>query len=518
MNQILNNKMKKLANHFQNANFDYVITECNKLLRKIPNSPALYNLLGLSLQQLNKFQDAKESYIKAIKLNPKNIAALNNLGTVYKMLEDFENAEKYYIKVLELKPDYINAISNYGNLKKEINDFDSAIDLYQKALKIDDKQFIIHHNLALAYLGIGKLELAQKYSLNALEINPKHALSHKMLSTSTKYTKDNNHFKLMKKELEDENLNIDSKITLNFATSKAYEDIKDYKRAYEHMHRGNVLKRNKIKFNINNDIELFSEIKNLFNEVNFNDIKGNNISEKQIIFICGMPRSGTTLVEQIVASHKNVYGAGELNYLSKTIRKFFYDKKKLNKDYFYKQIKQNTNIVSDEYFSFLKSHSFKENIITDKAPLNFRWIGFLKLFFPNSRIIHCKRNKKDNCLSLYKNSFDSDNLNWCYNQKELGTYFNLYSNLMNFWKQKIPNFIFDAEYEEIVKNQEIVSKKIIDFCNLNWDPNCLNFHQNKKTPIKTASIVQARKPIYKSSLKLNEKYLEYFEELFKILD
>jgi Flp pilus assembly protein TadD len=518
MNEDLNVKIKKLANHFQNNNFQYVITECKKLLRKNPKNFVLYNLLGLSFQQINEFKNAKDCYLESVKLNSKNIAALNNLGTVYRILENFEIAEKYFLKVLELKPNYINAISNYGNLKKETNDFTVAIELYKRALEIDDNQFIIHHNLALAYLGIGEPELAEKHSLKALEINPKHALSHKMLSTSKKYNEGDNHFKVMLKELEDKNVNINSKIILNFALSKAYEDIKNYERAYKHMHLGNKLKRSTVKFDIKNEIELFNNLKAFFKEFKFDLHKPKIISNDKIIFICGMPRSGTTLTEQIIASHKEVYGAGELNYLSKTIRKNFFNNNKLNHGNFDEHIVENENIISNEYFSFLKSHSFKEKVITDKAPLNFRWIGFLKIFFPNSKVIHCKRDRKDNFLSLYKNYFDSDNLNWCYENTELLAYFNLYSDLMNFWKLKIPNFIYEAEYEELVDNQEIESKKIINFCELKWDPNCLNFYKNKKTPIKTASIVQARKPIYKSSVKLSEKYNAYFDDIFKELN
>ena len=172
-----------------------------------------------------------------------------------------------------------------------------------------------------------------------------------------------------------------------------------------------------------------------------------------------MPRSGTTLTEQIIASHKDVYGAGELNYLTKTIKNNFFKKDFLNNEKVSEILKNQVSLIYNEYISFLDTYKFQETIITDKAPLNFRWIGFIKLFFPNSKIIHCKRNNKDNFLSLYKNLFDSDNLNWCYDQKELTSYYNLYSDLMEFWEQKIPQFIYQADYENIVKNQEEESKK-----------------------------------------------------------
>ena len=515
--QAVNEKLKKLVNYFQSGNFEHVIRETRTLLKKFPQSPGIYNLLGLSLQQINNFEDAKKSYLKALQLEPKNPAVLNNLGSVCRVMEDFEDSEKYLTSVLKMQPNYINALSNYGNLKRELNDFKGAIELYKKALSINDKQFLIHHNLSLSYLGIGEFDLAKKHCLLCLENNPGHHLSHKMLSSLTKYTSEDQHFKLMKEELNKKNLNNTQKISLNFALSKAYEDLKNYEKSYLHMKTGNEVKRKNIKFNIDNEIELFNNIQNIFLKYNFEDKKDKIKEKNRIIFICGMPRSGTTLVEQIISSHNKVYGAGELNYLSKSIRKNLYDKNKINEKKIFGINENSNNYVAEDYFNYLNSLSFNEKIITDKAPLNFRWIGFIKIFLPESKIIHCSRNNRDNCLSLYKNSFDSDKLNWCYDQKELSKYYNLYFDLMNFWREKIPNFIYEAKYEEIISNQENETKKLLKFCDLNWDQNCLNFHKNRKTPIKTASIVQARKPIYSSSVKSNINYEKYFDELFNSL-
>ncbi len=519
MNKTTQEKIKKLFNYFQNGNFEHVIRECRSLLKKFPYSVALHNLLGLSLQQINNCEDAKESYLKALQLDSKNPAVLNNLGSVCRVLEDFENSENYLIRVLKIQPNYINALSNYGNLKRELNDFKGAIELYKKALSIDDKQFLIHHNLAITYQGLGEFDLSKKHSLIALDINPEHTLSHKILSSLSKYTtEDNEHFKLIKKKLDQEKLSDKQKIELNFSLSKAYEDMGNFEKSFTHMDNGNIIQRKSIKYNIDDEVVHFNNIKDIFLNYNFKEKKERKSEEKKIIFICGMPRSGTTLVEQIIASHEKVYGAGELNYLSKSIRKNLNNtKSSIKKNDFLEKAKDNNNYIAEDYFNFLKVHKFNEKIITDKAPLNFRWIGFIKIFFPESKVVHCSRNNKDNCLSLYKNSFDSDKLNWCYNKKELANYYNLYFDLMNFWKEKIPNFIYEANYEEITSNQEKETRKILEFCNLEWDPNCLNFHKNNKTPIKTASIVQARKPIYKSSVNLSKKYEKYFEEVFNSL-
>ena len=141
----------------------------------------------------------------------------------------------------------------------------------------------------------------------------------------------------------------------------------------------------------------------------------------------------------------------------------------------------------------------------------------MKIFFPTCKIIHCNRNPKDNCLSLYKNNFASSHMDWSYDQKDIGSYYNLYFELMDFWNKKVSESIYDANYEKIVKDKDSEIKKLIEFCDLEWDPACLSHHKSNKTPISTVSVNQARKPIYSSSLNSSEKYSENLDILFKIL-
>ena len=162
-------------------------------------------------------------------------------------------------------------------------------------------------------------------------------------------------------------------------------------------------------------------------------------------------------------------------------------------------------------------HKFKENNFTDKAPQNFRWLGIFKIFFPNSKIIYCRRNARDNCLSIYKNFFAADDMNWAFDQSDIANYYNLHLSLMEYWKSKLGNFIYEIKYENLVSNKEDEVKKLIEFCGLEWDPACLNHHKNYKTPIKTVSISQARKPVYQSSVNSNSNYEKYLSEMFSLL-
>ena len=235
-----------------------------------------------------------------------------------------------------------------------------------------------------------------------------------------------------------------------------------------------------------------------------------------MIFILGMPRSGTTMVEQIIANHRKVYGAGELKDITEIIRENFLVDNKI-------KFPGKLNIKDEAFFSNmgrkyienLERFNVSENYITDKAPLNFRWIGLIKLILPKSKIIHCTRNPKDNCLSLFKNIFEGQ-LHFSYTLEEAGKYYKLYQNLMEFWKQLLPDFIYDISYEKLVENQETESRKLLDFCNLDWDKDCLTFYKNKRGII-TASFAQARKPIYKSSVKLWKRYESELLPLFEVL-
>ena len=236
-----------------------------------------------------------------------------------------------------------------------------------------------------------------------------------------------------------------------------------------------------------------------------------------MIFILGMPRSGTSLVEQIITSHSNVFGAGELPQLSRIVNsKLLTDKdfseKKINNLY---ENSFFTNELRIEYFSYLKRFNTTKNFITDKAPLNFRWIGIIKILFPDSIIIHCSRNPKDNCFSIFKNFFEGG-MDFGYDQNELVTYYKIYLDLMNFWNDKYPDSIFEAKYERIIDDTENQIKKIIKFCNLNWEENCLKFYENKN-PIKTLSTAQARKPIYKSSKNTFKKFAPFMDTLNKLI-
>ncbi|MDC3087873.1 sulfotransferase, partial [Candidatus Pelagibacter sp.] len=390
------------------------------------------------------------------------------------------------------------------------------------ALSLSDKpesDLII--NMALGNLNqqLGDFEEAKKNFNIVNKIDPLNTNADKSISTMHKYLDGNDPHLISMLEKVEKIRDEESLRPLYFALGKAYEDIKDYKLSFKYLRLGNRIADKMINYNIDNDRDLFFEIKRIFKNFKNNEI---NESKKKIIFILGMPRSGTTLVEQIISSHKEVYGAGELRFMEEIIKKLVNYKQDAGRNLssYFKNIEdfkyENLKLAQSEYIEKLKTHDCKEKIITDKAPLNFRWVGLIKMIFPNSKVIHCERNGMDTCYSNFKNAFSGASLGFCYDLEKLGNYFNMYKDLMSFWNIKLEDQIYNLSYEKLINNKDLEVKNLLKFCELSWDENCLNPHLNKKT-VATASLAQVRTPVYKSSVDKWKNAEDELKDLKKII-
>ncbi|EDZ60941.1 Sulfotransferase domain family protein [Candidatus Pelagibacter sp. HTCC7211] len=517
-------KVKKLQNYFADGNFKRVIEGCEILNKKFPDNSFILNLSGMAYQRLNRDQRAINFFELALKADNNNISAMNNLANSLKNTEQYFKAEQVYKKIIKLNPSYINVYNNYGNLKSSINDIEKAINLYNQGINIAKEKninsLVFLNHLAVAFQSLNKLTETIETVNKILKIDPNNVNAHQILSSIKKYSLTNeetmNHISQMKKILSEENFGDDQKGIISFALGKAYDDLKDSDEAIKFLSIGNKMMHKIRNSNIAEEINTINDMKNAFENIDLS-IKHKSFSNKKIIFICGMPRSGTTLVEQIISSHKKVYGAGELPFLSSVVHNNFFNDSKLDKRKIAELQNSSKNLVNDQYFENISLFNFDENVLTDKAPLNFKWIGFIKIFFPNCKIIHCKRDPKDNCLSIYKNNFSSPKMNWAFNQKDISNYHNNYSSLMKFWYSKIPEFIHTIEYEKLVSDKKNEIEKLLEFCELELDDNCFNHHKNNKTPIKTVSISQAREPVYSSSVRSSDNYQDHLKEMFENL-
>lgn len=507
--------IKELQNLFLTKNYETVVLESKKIIKKYPKISIFYNLMGLALSQLNRLHDAKLVLENGLKVNSKDLAIVNNLANVNKNMFHFAEAEKLYKLSISKKVDYVNAYVNYGNLKKDLNKFQEAIQLYETSLNYNNTIPEVFYSLAMAYQSLGNFEKSEYYANKTLEIDERITKADLLISRSKKYVFNDIHFESMLKKIKVKELNQSQKIDLYFALAKAYEDLGKIKESFYYLELGNKLKREIVKFDLDHEREKFEKIKKIFMKLSSYKLQKNSQDEKNMIFIVGMPRSGTTLTEQIISSHSKIYGSGELPYLSKILKEKILYKQDVS-------ILDNKTISNSEfadlpnnYLSYLKNYEISEKWVTDKAPLNFMWIGFINKLFPNAKIIHCKRNAKDNCVSLYKNIFDGD-LNFCYTQKELGNFYNLYLDWMEFWRKQIPDSFLEIEYEQLIENTKTQAKKIFNYCNLNWENDCVDLSKSK-TPIKTVSVGQARNKIYSTSIKIHSKYENYLNDLFSLL-
>ena len=506
--QKLKIKTDVLTNKLSAGLFDEVITEAKGLLQKRSHQ-MIYNILSIAYQSLGKFDLSVKIMEEALKKNPKNPYFLNNMGISKHKLESFEEAEYYFKKGLDVAPGYINILNNIGNLKKDLNQIDEAIFFYKKSLLINENLTETQFNLAAIYITLGKFDDAEYHLNKILKINPKFTEADRLISSFTKYREDSHHFKTMINKIEDKTLNKNQLTHLHFALGKAFEDVEKYEASFKNFNKANQYLNEIFKYDIHQDVEKFEKIKKTTKYLNKIII---NKNLRQLIFIVGMPRSGTSLIEQIISSHSNVFGGGELPFLSNIIHKEILNNKKLN------TIKNNDlkdliKIAQEQYISKISNIDSSNKVFIDKAPLNFKYIGFIKKMFPNSKIINCNRNPIDICWSNYKNFF-SGTLPFSNNLNNLASYYSLYQNYIEFWKKLFPDAVYNIVYENLVENPKEEIKNLLNFCDLEWDDNCLN-HENNLKSIKTASWVQARKPIYKSAIKSSDHFRVYLADLIK---
>ena len=503
----INKKFQILVNKLNAGQFDEVIFESTLLNKKFPKEEVFINLLSLSHQGKGDYDKSIELLNREIKKNPKNFNYLNNLGLSYLKVKNYNDAELNFLKAIEINPRFINTLNNIATLYVDLNDNHKAEKYLRKSLEINSNILQTNYNLATILQSLGKFNEAKKFFLKTLEINENFTRGDFGLTLLEKYNKENKHIKEMEVKIKNESINKFDLRFLYFGLAKVYEDINDYEKSFKYLELGNKLKKNLTGYNINNDKKNFKKIISFHKE---KILKKKELikNEKKIIFIVGMPRTGTTMAEQIISSHSEVYGAGEISLLSYLLNKFF------SSDIKDQDVNQLFEMYKSNYMNFLNKMT-DSNIITDKAPLNFKWIGIIKMIFPNSKIIHCTRDKLENSWSIYKNEFEQGML-FSNSFKDIVDYYELHDDIMNFWKDNYSKDIFELNYEELVNNSEQKIKDLIKFCELDWERSCLEFYKNKKS-IKTVSFDQARNPIYKTSLKGSEKFKKYLIGLDKAL-
>jgi tetratricopeptide (TPR) repeat protein len=471
--------------YFHEKLYDDGIKIIENALKQFPNNTKLLFELSKIYIERKEYKLGISIISKYLKLNPNDCSAFNNLGICQEAEHQYEHSIFSFKKSLQINPSFIPALLNLGNALRGIANFSEAEINFKKVIEID------------------------KYNFEA----------HKYLSTIHHYNTDQDeHLKLMEKIINHEEFKSKKnteRSLVYFALFKAYEDLENYEKSSHFLLLANKTHRQGINYSEKIIKEHFVMMKNIFTAefVKQQQIYGSD-SHKPI-FIIGMPRSGTTLVEQIISSHSKVDSGGELFFLQKYIKKYFPESEP---NIFIKKVKEDGKVkFSNIANNYLQEINYLSNNyhLTDKLPFNFFFFGFIRIVFPNARIIICKRSAKDICLSIYKNYFPMEQ-NFAYDQIELANYYNLYLDLISFWKQKFYGSYYEIEYENLISNQIDESKKLINACGLDWEENCLHFHKNK-TSVNTLSTAQVRQSLYNSSLAGWKRYEQSLSTMFNLL-
>ncbi len=506
-----------------------------------PEYSLAHKSLGDTLRVLGKLKEAEASYRRAITLKPDFAEAHYNLGNLVKTLGKLKEAEASYRRAITLKPDFAEAHYNLGNLAKTQGKLDvaevsfrSAIEYkqdfvesynnlgttlealerpkeaeatYMKAITIDPEYFQAYNNLGNVLQEHAKVEEAEKNFKKAIELNPNYSEAHRHLTNLKKFKTKDKQFLKMLELYSDGTITQDELCHINFGLAKAYEDLGDFEQAFKHYSEGNILRKTLLKYDIVKDVELFNQIELNYSQIKEKSIQIEDNTNKLIpIFIIGMPRSGTTLVEQIISSHSRVTGAGELNFVSNFGKLIALGESEATTN----------NLIKfrRKYLEKLNERSNHTAFITDKMPQNFLYLGLITAALPEAKIIHVQRDAAAVCWANYKQYFATSDLGYCCSLNDIIKYYSLYKRLMKFWEIHIGEKIYELDYELLTNNQETESKRVIKQLGLNWEIGCLS-PQNNKRSVRTASNLQIREKVYKGS---SERWKHYKPFLDGALD
>ena len=321
-----------------------------------------------------------------------------------------------------------------------------------------------------------------------------------------KFNAQDEQYSKMRELYLNEDISQEQRCQINFGLAKACEDLENFEQAYIHYGEGNVLRKKLLNYDINQDVELFQQIKANSSQVTQNSPEFEKSSmDLMPVFIVGMPRSGTTLVEQIVSSHSQVTGAGELNFAAQFGAAIAAGMTEANKDALLE--------FRHNYLNKMRSVSTGNLIVTDKMPQNFRYLGLLAAAFPEAKIVHVKRNPAAVCWANYKQYFVSKNIGYCYSIDDVISYHGMYEDLMDFWTSTLSERIYNLDYELLTTDQDSETRQLIEYLGVDWDENCLSPENNTRS-VATASNLQVRQKVYQGSSEQWKKYQPFLNGAF----
>lgn len=504
--------------------------------------PEAYSNLGTMLRELGKEEQAEHALRKAILLNPKYVDARTNLATLYhhqkkdidalrelgEVLKlapkevraliltarcqirrlNFASAEQACRLALNEEPDNPEALTVLGMILHELDRYDEAVEVLEKADGLAP-----HNAETLGYFGValksvGRLTDARDKIVQGVEINPNMIAAYANLNDLVDYSKETDLFDRLERVMTAKvKRSPEVMLPLHYAYAKALDDSGQPEKALEHYVAGGKIKRTMLNYDEAETFKFYDDIKRTFTAEFLASRPFEGDPTDRLLFIVGMPRSGSTLVEQILASNDAVHGAGEVKYFSQSLHKLRDRFPSLSRfPDMMRELKPNHyQLLADNYTQPMFRNAGDARIVTDKLLTNYFFVGLIHMMFPNAKIINTRRDPVDSSLSAFTKLF-KDDMPHSYDMSELGRYYRQYDALMKHWEGVLPAGVMKVvEYENVVENTEQEAREIIEFLGLEWDPKMLDFHKSNR-PVKTASVAQVRKPIYKTAVKRWKKY------------
>ena len=489
-----------------------------QILKDDPNNVDALRLLGLLAAKGGSLDQGIMILKKCTEIAPDYALAWENLANIYRQKEGFENLDKSiycFKKATKLRPNWAEGWAGLGTVLTRSSLHNEGINAYQKSITIKEEQPRVHLSLGHVYKTTGKQEQSIASYHKAIKHYEIFGEAYWSLANLKTYNFSNEEINSMELQITKEDLPEREKVHFLFALGKAYEDLKDYKRSINFYNEGNDLNRGRSSYDPKAVEAISKRIIKFFNKRFIRDKSDSGDLSPDPIFIVGLPRSGSTLIEQILSSHSKVEGTMELPNMLNMARRLGSGTKDQTS---YPEIlaKLSTSEIESlgkQYISETKIIRSEFPFFIDKMPNNFSHIGLIHLILPNAKIIDARRDPLDTCFSCYKQLFARGQM-FTYDFNELARYYVNYIKLMDHWDEVLPGKVYRVFYENIVENQEEETKKLLEFCNLSFEEKCLKFYETKRA-VKTASSEQVRQPIYRKSINHWKNYEPFLEELKK---
>ncbi len=505
---------------FRVGKLPQAISCLEEALRRNDRMPLYYRNLGEICRRAGKLELAIASGEQACQLAPDNLEGHYNLALAYADASLHQRAVDAYQKALAIHAGHGLSWNNLGSAYEQLGQLAEAENAYRRAVAIEPGHAEAQNNLGALLSAKGQLDDARECFSVAIAARPQLVAAHYNLSSlKTYHSEDDDLTALEALYGQRERMSAHERIRYCFALGKAQEDIGNYDRAFAAYDEGNRLQHRLLDIDEARAERELKRVLAIFNEDFFSQRRrwtGAASLGPTPVFIVGMPRSGTTLLEQILSSHPSVFGAGELPSLHQAVYRVVGGEGRPFADGVAMLDETAMRAIGNDYLQRVCELAPQSSFITDKMPANFFYLGVLLLALPQAKIIHAMRDPMDSCFSCFSRLFNGT-MDFAYDQGTLGRYYHRYMTLMTHWHRVLPaGTILDLPYERMVTDTEAQAKRVLDFVGLPWDPACLEFHKNDRL-VKTASVAQVRRPIYQTSVARWKHFEGHLQPLYELV-